>query len=67
MENPHDITSDLMDWNDVKNREGWAGILIGNGASIAVWENFRYASIYTKSCSDDIENPLTEVDRHLFS
>lgn len=66
MENPHDISGNLLDWNEVKDREGWSGILIGNGASIAVWDDFLYSSIYNKSRSEDIENPLSDLDIQLF-
>lgn len=67
MENPHDISGDLMDWDEIKEREGWSGILIGNGASIAVWDNFQYTSIYNKSQSEEIRNPLSDLDIQLFN
>jgi len=48
---------DLMDWNEIPE-VNWAGILIGNGASRAVWDDFRYDSLFTIAKSPKIEHPL---------
>lgn len=61
------IDGHLLPWDEIDDREDFSGILIGNGASIAVWDNFRYSSIYEKSKSTDIENPLTNADKNLFT
>jgi len=66
MENLNDISGDLNNWDDIKDREPWSGILVGNGSSIAVWDNFRYSSIYEKSRSENLSNPLSELDIQLF-
>jgi len=32
----------LYDWNEISDRRNykWSGILVGNGASIAVWDQY---------------------------
>ena len=66
MENPHEVDGTLQDWEEVKKVCDWKGILIGNGASIAVWDDFRYSSIYTKSQSEELDHRLTRKDIQLF-
>jgi len=66
MPNTNDIDGGLTNWNDLKDYDDWSGLLIGNGASIAVWDKFRYASIYEMAKSDEINDPLSEADIHLF-
>ncbi len=48
----------LLDWSSIENRFRDT-LLVGNGASLAVWEQFRYASLYRRAA-------LTIRDRRLF-
>jgi Domain of unknown function (DUF4917) len=57
----------LLTWEAVsENDVRWNGLLLGNGASIAVAESFSYSSLYQVACSDSIGDPLTEVAKELF-
>jgi hypothetical protein len=38
----------LQDWNELAG-ESWSGLLIGNGASIAVWPGFQYRSLFERA------------------
>ena len=40
------------------------GILLGNGASLAIWPHYAYSSLYEVACLG--ERPLTWQDRQLF-
>jgi len=61
-------TGTLQSWDEVKNGKTWSGILIGNGASQAVWEPFGYASLFETAKSDgEVDNPLTANDLALFT
>ena len=53
---------------DIKNKElsDTTGILIGNGFSCAVWENFKEPSLYKKAC-DQSEHPLSNEEQDLFT
>lgn len=55
---------EIHNWNDISD-QGWSGILLGNGASIAIWDNFGYASIFERA-RQGIENPLSPQDIELF-
>jgi hypothetical protein len=57
--------SELPSWEKVKAKFQKGGILIGNGASLAVWKNFGYRSLYEKAESH-VEHPLSSEDKHIF-
>jgi len=61
------LDDDLFDWNSMKDTYDWKGILIGNGSSIAIWNQFNYSSIFSKSTTSEIEHPLLEKDQNLFN
>ncbi len=57
----------LVSWLKIKSEFEGGGILLGNGFSCAVWNNFAYSSLYEKACSGkEIEHPLSEEDIQLF-
>lgn len=58
-------SGDLHSWDEISD-QGWTGILVGNGASIAVWDRFRYASLYQAALSTEMSGPLTDQDQALF-
>ena len=61
-----ELTDELLRWEEIKN-EDWSGILIGNGSSIAIWDKFKYSSIFTTACSHQIANPLNRYDKRIFN
>jgi len=59
------IDAELIDWKDIKDLHEWKGLLVGNGASLAIWEGFKYESLYQKALQD-IAHPLSEEDQDVF-
>jgi hypothetical protein len=58
--------SNLLDWPTLKERTDWTGLLVGNGASIAVWEQFAYDSIFERAQSSIVDHPLEAEDKDIF-
>jgi Domain of unknown function (DUF4917) len=56
----------LLIWAETRQRLEWTGILIGNGASIAFWDEFSYDSIFVRAQSTTLSNPLTAGDKSIF-
>lgn len=56
----------LLDWPTAKERADWTGLLVGNGASIVIWEQFAYDSIFERAQSNIIDHPLEDEDRDIF-
>ncbi len=61
-----DVNADLLSWDDLRDRYSWKGLLIGNGASRAVWDEFKYPSLYETANSTDLDHPLLSEDQHIF-
>lgn len=59
-------TDRLENWNDIKSRCNWDGLLIGNGASCNIWEHFRYPSLY-QVATENIGQPLSRAARNIFN
>lgn len=58
----------LYNWNEIDNDDfNWNSILVGNGASINVWQNFNYSSIFARATSDDAASQLDVLDINLFN
>lgn len=53
-------TFGLDTWNVVKKKRDWTSLLLGNGASIAVSDGFRYSSLFQVA-------PLNSSDRDVFA
>lgn len=60
------VGSHLQPWAELEDAYDWSGILVGNGASRSVWDDFTYTSLYRKAASDEVEHPLSDTDRALF-
>jgi hypothetical protein len=59
------LSADLERWDDVAQHQHWRGLLVGNGASRAVWAKFQYRSLYETACN--LENGgLDGADREIF-
>jgi hypothetical protein len=60
--------AELLQWEALRQTDvPWQGLLIGNGASVAVADSFDYDSLYTVACSDTLEEPLGPAAQALFS
>jgi Domain of unknown function (DUF4917) len=58
---------ELADWREIVQHDlRWDGLLLGNGASVAVWEPFAYPSLYDQALSAAVADPLTPADVALF-
>ena len=62
-----DIDAALADWNDLRSKsdESW-GLLMGNGASLAVWKGFAYDSLFELSQTTR-SNPMSRTELGVFS
>lgn len=60
-------SDELADWREIVQHDlRWDALLLGNGASIAVWQPFSYPSLYDHALSADVADPLTPADAALF-
>lgn len=60
-------TDALANWGEVVHSDlRWKGLLLGNGASLAIWPAFNYASLFEHARSAAIANPLIDDDVALF-
>jgi len=59
------VDATLLNWADL-GIERADGLLIGNGASQAIWARFKYASLYEEAKSEELENPLSDADQAMF-
>ena len=62
----NNLDSSLKSWEEIKGQFQKAEILIGNGLSCAVWEKFRYLSLYDESRRIP-NHPLSDSDIQLFT
>ncbi|WP_045885194.1 DUF4917 family protein [Pseudomonas chlororaphis] len=60
-----EFDTDLEDWNALRAGTPIAGLLIGNGASRAVWEDFAYDSLFENARSVE-EKPLSPSELSVF-
>lgn len=60
------ISPELAGWDVVKATAGWSALLVGNGASRAVWDGFAYQSLYSKACGNGIASPLGDAEQAVF-
>lgn len=62
-----EIDAGLADWNALRTAhdEEW-GLLMGNGASLAVWKNFAYDSLFDLSQTTR-SNPMSRTELAVFS
>jgi hypothetical protein len=56
----------LPTWDAIKREADWTGLLVGNGASIAVSPAFHYDSLYDIAGSGAGQHRLSEADVRLF-
>ncbi len=64
---PLQIDAALEPWSAINaGRDGWDALLLGNGASCAIWKRFTYGSLYECAASGELDNGLTVEDLTLF-
>ena len=62
----HEITEDLATWEEVRRGNEFTGLLVGNGASRAVWAGFGYDSLFEVAQNVNTTCRLTSADVALF-
>lgn len=58
--------AELKEWRDIEALIDWQSLLIGNGASRAVWDSFNYTTLYEVACDSSLPNGLADEDKALF-
>jgi hypothetical protein len=64
------VTDALPRWPTIREsfrHQPDLGLLLGNGASQALWKNFAYPSLYQVACDPQRTHPLTRVDQAFFT
>ncbi|MGB3496231.1 MAG: DUF4917 family protein [Elainellaceae cyanobacterium] len=60
-------TLNLYDWPEIRDDHKWTGLLMGNGASCAVWQNFSYTSLFDRASSpSNLQYFLSQEEITLF-
>ena len=65
MKDFQDIDAHLEDWSAVRSSTDFSGILIGNGASRTIWEDFAYDSLLENARTVE-EKPLSQSELSVF-
>ena len=60
-----DVDASLEDWNTVRAATDFSGLLVGNGASRAVWDDFGYDSLFENARTVE-EKPLSPSELAVF-
>ena len=59
------LTAELEDWTALNNSIGFSELLIGNGASLAVWRKFAYFSLFDEAQTTR-NRPLSPTELSVF-
>lgn len=60
------ISADLKTWQEVDEEYEHSVLLLGNGASRAIWDGFSYPSLFEVARDQNFENPLSDDDVAMF-
>ncbi len=60
-----DFDAALADWNELRTLTPYSGLLMGNGASLAVWKHFAYDSLF-ELAQTTRNKPLSPTELALF-
>jgi hypothetical protein len=60
------VNASLAKWPDLSSKKSFSGILVGNGASRVIWEDFQYNSLYTMALDKNETHSLSASDKELF-
>ena len=52
------VNDELLEWKNLKDGYENGGLLIGNGASLAVWNRFSYESLYDRAPLDSASESI---------
>lgn len=56
----------MYEWGEISQLYHGSSLLLGNGMSVAVWQEFRYRSLFENSCIGDVDERLDEQSQQLF-
>lgn len=59
------VDESLAKWEELSDIP-WTGMLVGNGASCAIWSRFRYTSLFEQSRSAAVADALSPDAVHIF-
>ncbi len=60
------LNAELEEWRSLRREVDFSGLLVGNGASCAVWEGFSYPSLFNIARNDNATHRLETQDVALF-
>jgi len=60
-----DFDAELADWNQLRATTTFSGLLVGNGASLAMWKNFAYFSLF-EAAETTRNKPLSQTELAVF-
>jgi hypothetical protein len=60
-----DVDAQLEDWNALRSTVSFSGLLVGNGASRVVWDDFGYESLFENARTVE-EKPLSPSELSVF-
>ncbi|MDB6145619.1 MAG: Uncharacterized protein JWP80_4663 [Pseudomonas sp.] len=60
-----DFDAELADWNVLRATTAFSGLLVGNGASLAMWKNFAYFSLF-EAAETTRNKPLSQTELAVF-
>jgi hypothetical protein len=60
------IDGNLLSWQDIEQEQVWGGILLGNGASLVLWDKFKYGSLFKTACVKNTIHRLGLKDLQIF-
>lgn len=60
------VTPDLYKWGAIRHDYAGGDLLVGNGASRAVWQDFSYSSLYARAQDGSLEHSLSTSDAIVF-
>jgi len=61
------LVKQLHEWTDIQAEFSNAALLIGNGGSRAIWEDFKYQSLFTKAKKLKTSRRLDAADQKVFA
>lgn len=59
------LDASLRAWDEIKDHD-WSGLLIGNGASMAIWQYLGYKSLFEEALNPELDHSLSDLDQLLF-
>jgi hypothetical protein len=62
----HNLDGSLLPWPEIAQEHDWGGLLIGNGASLVVWDKFKYGSLFNTARTSNTLHRLGLKDLEIF-